>query len=257
MHSMIKRENMGYMILAITFVAMSAIIFKQSPIEQNQSYHGFSDSKVVFGIPNFWNVMSNLPFMIIGFLGLYRLKSIAKTKIQYMLFFIGIILVSIGSSHYHLNPNDVTLVWDRLPMCVVFMSLFSIVISEFIDDRMGYLLLLPLLVLGATSIYVWGEFNDLRLYALVQFYPVLTIPIILVFFKSKYDCTLGYWVLLMAYVLAKALEHYDNLVHDHLRVISGHSLKHILAAIGLYILLLGYVKRSKVVDENLQENIIN
>ena len=257
MHSMFKRENMGYVLLTTTIVIMVAIILKHPPIEQSQAYHDFSDSKTMVGIPNFWNVMSNLPFMIVGLMGLCKLKPITKDKTEYVFFFLGLVLVSLGSSYYHLNPNDVTLVWDRLPMCMVFMALFSMVISEFVGDRIGYVLLYPLLVLGMASIYIWIEFNDLRLYALIQFYPILAIPIILVFFKSKYDNTLGYWVLLMAYALAKVLEHYDNPIHDHLRIISGHSLKHISSAIGLYILLHGYVKRNKIEDENLQECEIN
>lgn len=244
------------MLLMITIAVSLVALLKYPSIEQSQSYHNFSDSKTILEIPNFWNVMSNLPFMIVGFIGLYKLKSISKVKIQYMFLFLGLVLVSFGSSYYHLNPSDTTLVWDRLPMCMVFMALFSIVTSEFVGERVGRMLLFPLLALGMASIYIWIEFNDLRFYVLVQFYPILAIPIILVFFKSKYNNTLGYWVLLIAYALAKVLEHYDNLVFDHLQIISGHSLKHIVSALGLYILLYGYENRKRIASENSQDSVI-
>lgn len=31
-------------------------------------------------------------------------------------FFIGVAAVGVGSSYYHLEPNDARLVWDRLPV---------------------------------------------------------------------------------------------------------------------------------------------
>ena len=40
------------------------------PLLQNQGYHGFADQRTLFGIPNFWNVFSNLPFIVVGAAGL-------------------------------------------------------------------------------------------------------------------------------------------------------------------------------------------
>jgi hypothetical protein len=130
------------------------------------------------------------------------------------------------------------------------MALFSIVVSEFVNVKIGQQLLIPALLLGLASIIYWIVFNDLRVYILVQFYPIVAILIMLLFFKSKYNLTIGYWVLLIAYIVAKFLEHFDYQVLHFLKVISGHTLKHIVAAVGIYILLITYKKRKNLLTTN-------
>lgn len=243
----VKKEKIGYGLLISLSVFVVVVILMIPPIHQNQSYHNFCDTMLIFGIPNFWNVISNLPFAIVGVLGLLNLKYISENKMQYVVFFASTVLVSIGSGYYHLNPIDSTLIWDRLPMTLVFMSLFSIIVSEFIDDKKGRVLLIPLISLGVISVLYWVVFGELKPYALVPFYPMCAIPIILIFFKSDYDKNKGYWLLLLAYIGAKLLEYYDAEVLEVLKVVSGHSLKHIIAAIGLFVLLYEYIKRKRIV----------
>ncbi len=243
----VKKEKIGFLILTIIGILALLGMFISSPIEQKQAYHNFSDEDTILNVPNFWNVISNLPFLIVGLLGIFNLRSIANENIQYLVFFIGIALVSIGSSYYHVNPNDSTLVWDRLPMTIAFMALSSIVISEFIDFKNGRLILFPVLLLGLLSVLYWVKFNDLRFFALVQYYPMLAIPVILIFFKSDYDLTIGYWFLLLAYIIAKLFEHFDYQVHSYLEWISGHTLKHIATAIGVFALLNTYIRRRKTI----------
>lgn len=241
-----KKEYIGYLILgALGIVAIIVLIFSP-PIVQNATYHNFSDANTIFNIPNFWNVISNIPFLIVGLLGLWHLNTITnEKKSQCFLFFLGVSLVSIGSGYYHFNPNNNSLIWDRLPMTIAFMALFSIVISEFVNFKIGQLLLIPAILIGLLSIVYWLLYDDLRVYVLVQFYPMLAIPIILIFFKSSYNLTIGYWLLLVAYIMAKFLEHYDYQTYQLLKVISGHTLKHVFAAVGIYILLYTYLKRRK------------
>jgi hypothetical protein len=89
------------------------------PIVQNQNYHDFADQRTLFGIPNFWNVVSNIPFIGIGAAGLWQFGRSQAT----MLLFLGIFLTGFGSAYYHFEPNDQTLFWDRLPMAVGFMAI--------------------------------------------------------------------------------------------------------------------------------------
>jgi hypothetical protein len=165
------------------------------------------------------------------------------------LLFFGTFLVGFGSGYYHLDPNNQTLVWDRLPITVAFMALFSIIISEFISVRSGKTLLLPLILAGILSVAYWqfseirGE-GDLRFYALVQFYPMLAIPIILICYRSRCTYVYAYWCLLLAYIIAKLFEHFDAEVYNVSGFISGHSLKHLAAALGMYVLLVSYQKRN-------------
>ena len=241
-----KNKNIG--LLTLAFLALLAIVgvFFLEPISQDENYHNFCDSKTLFSIPNFWNVISNLPFLIVGVYGMMKRDVFGKKSIQYILFFVGISLVSLGSGYYHLNPNNTTLIWDRLPMTIAFMSLFSIIVSEFIDYKIGLKLLFPALIIGILSVIYWLIFNDLRVYVLVQFYPILAILVILLFFKSSYTLTYGYWLLLLAYILAKGFEHFDHQIQDISTFMSGHPLKHLAAAIGIFALLYTYIRREKV-----------
>ncbi|WP_298544477.1 ceramidase domain-containing protein [uncultured Aquimarina sp.] len=249
-----KKEKIGIVLLFVLGVIAVMTMFFIDPIIQNESYHLFNDNRSFVNIPNFWNVISNYPFLIVGGLGVIYFMQSKKPEISYVLLFLGIILVAIGSGYYHLFPSSQSLVWDRLPMTIVFMTLFSIVIKEFVSVRLGRLVLFPLILVGMSSILYWafGKSGDLRFYALIQFYPMLAIPIILIFFKSKYNKGIEYWILLTSYIIAKILEYFDAEIYLFLEFISGHSLKHIVAAIGLYVLLNFYKKRNNIVKENLK-----
>ncbi|RLA60944.1 MAG: alkaline phytoceramidase [Epsilonproteobacteria bacterium] len=234
----------------LAFMAM-LILFGLSmldPISQDITYHNFADTRSFYHISNFWNVLSNLAYLLVGLYAFYALLVSRKLvyekqmKVAYMYFFMGIILVSFGSGYYHLAPNNETLIWDRLPMVIAFMSLFAIVISEFISLEEGKRLLYPLLVLGIFSVLYWAYtqmqgYGDLRLYVFVQFFPMLIIPMLLLYFKSTFTRLRGYWYLLVTYLAAKICEHFDTAIYEILGFMSGHTLKHILSAFGLYLLL--------------------
>ncbi len=249
------RERIGYALIVFTALLAIGALLTQGPIPQDLTYHLFVDTRTIWSIPNFWNVVTNLPFALVGLLGLYKLRLpgrlgfIDETRMAYTLLFFGTFLVSIGSSYYHLEPNNQTLVWDRLPMTIAFMSLFSIIISEFVSIRSGKALLLPLILAGILSVMYWHfseirEQGDLRFYALVQFYPMLAIPIMLVCFNPRCTHVQAYWWLLVIYLTAKVFEQLDGEVYDALGIISGHSLKHLTAALGMYVLLVFYQKRT-------------
>lgn len=228
-------EKIGILILVITGLVMAIVLLNAPIIIQEQSYHNFIDTNMIFGIPNFMNVISNLPFLIVGCYGFFNSKQ--KRNIQFTLLYLGIIGIAFGSSYYHLNPNNNSLVWDRIPMTIAFMAILSIVISEFINTKIGKQLLFPLLILGVFSVLFWMLMDDLRMYVFVQFYPILAIVIMLMFFKSKNGNKKAFWILLFAYVVAKLFEYYDSVFFNSLIGISGHTLKHILSAIGLYVLI--------------------
>jgi len=253
MYSVKNKVGFG-VLLGLTLAAMLAV-FLLAPISQDISYHSFKDGRELLAVANFWNVISNLPFLLVGLLGLKKLSSNdllninPELKLAYIFLFGGVALVAFGSSYYHLEPNNQTLLWDRLPMTIAFMALFSIVIAEFVSLKVGKLLLLPLILVGISSVlyWYWGELNgvgDLRFYALVQFLPILCIPVILLFFSSTNVKACGYWWLLLAYVVAKFLEYFDSEVFEFLGFISGHSLKHIMAAMGVYFLLISLDRKN-------------
>ena len=245
-------------LIAMILVCLTAIIaaLLTDPIAQDPLYHLFKDNRTMFRVPNFLNVISNLPFFIVGLMGIKRITGrqvqiVDDFQLAYFVLFLGISLTAIGSGYYHWQPANHTLVWDRLPMTLAFMSLLAIIIAEFISVRVAKILLWPLLILGIYSVLHWyfGELKgqgDLRFYALVQFLPVLLISIIVLRYPSTFSNVKIYWLLLLCYLLAKLTEYFDGRIFDTLVIISGHSLKHIIAAVGLWILLDGYTKRSTV-----------
>lgn len=250
-----NKQQIGNWLLGLITISVIIAIFFVKPIPQDIGYHKFIDNRMMLSLPNFWNVVSNLPFLVVGILGLTQLKSlktIAEMDVAYWLLFFGLILVAFGSGYYHLSPDNHTLVWDRLPMTIAFMSLFAIIIAEFINARKASLLLIPFLIAGVLSVvyWQWTESNgagDLRAYAVVQFLPMLLIPVILICYKSRFDKVSGYWLLLCFYLAAKLLEAFDVPVYElTLGFISGHSLKHIVAALGMFVLLVSYKKRKFV-----------
>lgn len=254
----IKNKQLGLTLLLLIAVLTVMIFGVSDPIPQDTEYHNFSDSQTYFAIPNALNVLSNIPFLLIGVLGVIALgktnhelvKIVVSNRFAYLIFFAAIAGVGVGSAYYHLWPNNTTLVWDRLPITMGFMSLYSIIITEFISPKWGKILLAPLLALGIFSVlYWWGTeasgAGDLRLYAAVQFFPILTIPVILICFKSAFNMTHAYWVLLFAYLIAKIFEHYDQQVHEVLVLVSGHTLKHIIPALGIYYLFSAFKRRTK------------
>ena len=248
-----KNEKVKALVLLL-FIGCIGITFVK-PICQDTNYHHFADRNEYFSIPNFWNVVSNLPFLVIGAMGMIFVAFKSKglivevLRLNYFVFFFGILLTGIGSSYYHLNPNNHTLVWDRLPMTISFMSFFSIIIGEFIGTNYARVILFSLLIIGIGSVAYWNYTEtqgcgDLRMYMTVQFFPMFLIPVILFLFKPA-DYPVKYlWIVLIAYVFAKVFEKFD-LEIAYFFPISGHSIKHIFAAFAPLVFLMGIRKIKK------------
>ncbi|MBL7919363.1 MAG: ceramidase domain-containing protein [Bacteroidia bacterium] len=259
---MLSNNKIRYTILFLIAFTAIVSVFVSGPIYQDQQYHLFADEREILCIPNFLNVISNIPLLIIGVLGMFFIiqnnkENNVKLWMNSLVFFIGIFFTGAGSMYYHLHPGDQTLLWDRLPMTISFMAFFSVVISKFICARSGARILIPLLIIGFISIVYWqmterrGE-GDLRFYALVQFLPLLLISVILLVFKANNSLKKYFWIILFTYALAKIFEMCDLLIFDITQCISGHSIKHILAAMGPAIYLLALNKKSPLLKNYLR-----
>lgn len=241
------------LLLGITVIGMSALFFIK-PIAQNPNYHLFADQRTILSVEHFWNVVSNIPFFVFGLLGMFfiiKKHHVIHLNINSFVFYLGIFLTGIGSMYYHHQPCSETLVWDRLPMTISFMAFFSIIIGDCICVTSGKRMQLPLILLGIISIIYWQMtkskgHEDLRFYALIQFLPIILIPIILLFYKSLNQFTKTYWLILMVYVIAKVCEANDEVIFHHTQFISGHSLKHLAAALAPLLLL-----RAQYKNQNL------
>src|SRR5262249_55611480 len=118
-----------------------------------------------------------------------------------------------------------------------FMALLAGALGERFGAAVGRRALWPLLALGAASLIWWRATGDLRPYVWVQFYPVLALPILYLWFPA----TTGTAILITAavlYRLSKVLEHFDHAIYAASgAIVSGHTLKHLAAAAACYTLL--------------------
>ena len=245
--------NQRISILIGTLVFALMVIHFITPIPQDPSYHALADLRSCFGIPNFGDVASNIGFAFVGFWGLSNVLGVREGDIftdridasPYILFFAGVVSVSVGSVYYHVDPNNAGLFWDRLPMTVAFMAFFTALIADRIHGGIAILWTMPVLIgLGVLSLVYWnvteaqGE-GDLRYYGLVQFYPIVALPLILWLFpKGRYTTGSHLLWVVFWYALAKALELFDYEVFALLGgLISGHTLKHIAAAISAVVIV--------------------
>ncbi len=224
-------------ILAILIIISILSFFFIKPIPQDLTYHLFADTRKLLGINNFFDVLSNLPFFFVGIIGLsYTLSNwIPKSSWAWFILFSAIALVSVGSAYYHFNPNNQTLVWDRLPMAIVFMALFVVVIGDYIDTRLQYWLLIPMCLLGVFSVIYWNMTDDLRLYAWVQFVSLGLMLIIMFMYQPNNFQTKFLIYAFVFYALSKLTEHFDIEIFNYTSdILSGHTIKHLLAAVSTF-----------------------
>ncbi|MDH3973513.1 MAG: alkaline phytoceramidase [Deltaproteobacteria bacterium] len=230
-------------LIIFSSVPVVTLFVLKRPIAQNNNYHIFADNRRIFGLPNGMDVLSNSAFIFTGLSGIAALLTINNGGghitgfTSYLTFFIGLCLTAFGSAWYHVKPDNKRLVWDRIPMTIAFAGFFCSVLSEVVSAAAGKFLLLPLLMVGVVSVFYWAWSEkkgrgDLRPYVIVQFLPMVLVPVILVF----YDTHAAYWPyilwLLLFYALAKMFEYFDELVYSWGNVVSGHTLKHLFAAAG-------------------------
>jgi hypothetical protein len=237
--------------------AATTAVFLHAPIPQPQAYHHFADVRTFLGVPNSLNVLSNLGFLIVGIWGVFVVANRveASERVPYFVLFIGILLTAFGSAYYHWSPSNARLVWDRLPMTFGFMGLFAAFIGERIGITWQRWSLWPLVAIGIASVvyWYWSEtqgHGDLRLYVLVQFFPVLGILFLMVFFPARY--TKGVWMIgvVALYALAKVFEGFDRQIYA-VTGVGGHPLKHVAAATATALLAWMLLNRAAVTSGSL------
>ena len=222
---------------ALVLSALFAALVLQAPIEQVPRYNEFADSRALLGVPSFWNMVSNLPLLVAGVLGLHLVlaRPAAPARLEWLVCFAGATLAAFGSAYYHAAPSDATLVWDRLPIGIAFAGFFSALVAENVGARAGRRLLLPALAFAAGSVLWWRWSGDLSLWIFAQAGPMLAIVLVFALFPSagRERRWLG-WAL-ACYAVAKLFELGDGeLMRWTAGAMSGHPLKHLLAAAGVF-----------------------
>ncbi len=239
------------LVMMLVLAVMGAVLL--DPIPQDPAYHAFADRRPALGIANFADVASNAGFALVGALGLWSMFGPGRRNLfndaadawPFGVFFAAVGLVGVGSAYYHLAPDNGRLVWDRLPMTIGFMAMFAALVADRIDRRAGLLWLLPLLIaLGMSSVAYWdwseqAGRGDLRFYGLVQFFPMVALPVLCALFPRARYTGGGYLIRVFAwYGAAKLFELFDDEIFALTgTMVSGHTIKHLAAAVATGVIL--------------------
>ena len=253
--------RVGFLVLICTLF-IGGYLLVTAPTPQPLAYHNFADQRPLLGMPHMLNVASNLPFLVVGIWGMVFMASESSRRpgvflrtlerSAYWIYFLGLALTGIGSSYYHANPINDTLVWDRMALAVTFMALFTAILAERLCWKLSAWLVGPMVVLGIASVLYWHwtetqGTGDLRFYFVVQFFPLAAFPILFLLFKPRYTGTGDLIASLACYGVAKLVEYFDANVYAQGRLVSGHTLKHLIAGLSAYFILFMLQRRRAIV----------
>jgi hypothetical protein len=244
-------------LVLLCMLFIGGFLLLKPPLPQPLEYHGFADQRPLLGMPHMLNVASNLPFLLVGVWGMIFMSGSASHRAgvflqpserwAYWMYFVGLALTGIGSGYYHANPNNETLVWDRAALAITFMALFTAIVAERLCWKLSVWLVGPMIALGVGSVLYWHWTDDLRFYFVVQFFPLIALPMLFLFFTPRYTRTGDMLASLACYGLAKALESYDKEVYAaDGALVSGHTLKHLVAGLSAYLVLFMLQRRRGV-----------
>src|ERR1017187_9171541 len=268
-------------LIAVTVSLIATCFTLVPPLAQDPRYHAFADGRTLHGVPNFWNVISNVPFLLVALYGIKSLRLLVAEaffvgqtgysqpipkagiggsprfaarafiepweRIACCLLLAGTAAVGVGSTYYHLHPDDARLGWDRLPMTVVFMSLVAATIGERVSMKAGRLLLPPMILLGLGAVLYWRYSGDLRPYCIVQFGSILAMPLMLARFPPRYSAGGCLWGTVVLYALAKLVELLDHEIASCLAT-GGHPWKHLFAAGAILLYVSSIARRRPLAD---------
>lgn len=225
--------------LLILAIASLAMLF-HGPIAQLPGYHDFADQRTWMGISNAGDVLSNAGFALVGIAGLALLWQRRKQDTlqagwsAYALFFISVLLTALGSGWYHLAPDNARLVWDRLPIALACGGILAAVWHETVGRTRW---LTPALALFAIASVLWWRvtdlqgLGDLRPYLLLQVLPLVLIPLLQWQAQRPRFERAAFGIAIGLYVLAKLCEIGDHHVLELGGLVSGHTVKHLLATL--------------------------
>lgn len=235
----------GTLLVAVTAAAIAAALFAP-PFAQPLGYHDFADHRAFLGVPNFGNVLSNLPFLAVGVAGLWALRPGGRARIveplerfPWLVFFSGVLLTAFGSSWYHLAPDNQRLLLDRLPMTLAFMGLVCALIAERVRPMLGRALTMPAVVIGMASVWYWQwsaaqGAENLMPYLVLQGYAAVMVLLLATLYAPAYTHGRLVFAVLGWYAVAKLLEWGDPWIYSLGGVVSGHTLKHLASGLATW-----------------------
>jgi predicted membrane channel-forming protein YqfA (hemolysin III family) len=233
----------------LVVVALASVVGTSlaPPLRQDLAYHAFADRRALLGIPHGLNVLSNVGFLLAGAWTLARVsRAVLPTweRTAGFVFAVGLLLTGLGSAWYHIAPSNGTLVWDRLPLSALLPTILAVAIGDRASPVAGRTLLAPLVLGAVGSVLWWRQTDDLRPYVVAQFLPMLLIPLMLALLPGRRP--VGPLIAgLAVYALGRVAEVADHAVFAAGGIVSGHTLKHLLAAAAAACIVLWLVPRAE------------
>lgn len=200
--------------------------------------HPFVDARTLWGMPNAVDVLSNAPLALAGLLGLSALRGRAlpgATQAALCVFFAGLLLTGFGSAWYHWAPDAAGLVADRLGMAVTFAGALALAVAERVGKAPARPTLVVAFMAAVLSAVLPFTHGNVLPWAVVQFGGVALIVWASLQRPAPGAIGVRIGALIAWYAVAKALELGDDAVfHATGDMVSGHSLKHLAAALAAW-----------------------
>jgi hypothetical protein len=146
----------------VAVVALYGLLrLSSGPLRQDPAYHLLADTRVCLGvIPHAGDVITNLAILLAGVFGLAlrpRMTVAPEAGTAVNVLIAASILTAFGSAYYHWAPANATLVWDRLPMAIVLVSLLALVMADRVHPLFARDALWPFTALGILSVILWAS----------------------------------------------------------------------------------------------------
>lgn len=237
-------------------VMVAAAMVGWGRIPQAAHYHLFADTRAIAGVANGGDVLSNLGFAIVGVWGIAWLmrvrgeERVAPSLAGLWIFMAALVLTALGSGYYHLAPENGRLVWDRLPIALACAGLLAAAYTRTHDTPFTLSIPLALAAFGVASVFWWSAteargVGDLRPYILLQGAPLVLVPLWQWQANAHARERIAFGIAVLLYVLAKVAELNDRAVFETLGVMSGHTLKHLLAAAASVFIVASFLQDEK------------
>ncbi len=224
--------------LGAVAIAPVILVATMHPVVRGAGFHVYADQRATLGIPHVGDVLSNLPFVAVGIVGLARARDVTGLpRAVVAAFFAAVLGIGLGSGVYHLVPSDGTLFFDWLPIAMTVSLMVALLVHDRIDPRLGWLATAVLPAAALASVAWWWWTVDARWYGLVQLTCIALVPVILLLYpRGRLDRR---WLAagVGCFVLARLVHTRDHQLLDATGLLSGHAVKHLFAAAATWCVL--------------------
>jgi hypothetical protein len=228
-------------------------------VVQPADHHHFADTRTLLDVPFCLDVLSNLAFALWGLAGALALRRVPADRLPpaqrgaAWLFFGGLVATAAASSYYHLAPDDMGLAVDRLGMVLAFGGLLGLAVADRVSERGGRAVALGVLLLGPASVAVWSVTGNVLPWAALQFGGLLVLAGLCAWRPLPGALGLRLGAVIALYAVAKVAEQGDHAVFAFSHgMVSGHTLKHVIAACAAWPVLAALERRAVASDSAAQ-----